>query len=101
MVAATQLKGRLQGRANIRLSLSRRAATHPSSPVATRLSSREAIHPNSQAASHHSNPVTRSKVDIRRSRRPDIRPSSQGHLPLKDLVSLQAVPRHRARRARS
>jgi hypothetical protein len=105
-VAATHLKGlkgQLKAREGIRLSLSSRAAIHRNSQVASRLSSRAAIHPNSQAAFHHSNPVIRSRVDIRRSRRPDIRlSSSQGSLALKDLgVSLQVVPRHRAKRARS
>jgi hypothetical protein len=106
-VAATHLKGlkgQLKGREGIRLSLSSRAAAiHRNSQVASHLSSRAAIHPNSRAAIHHSNPVIRSRVDIRRSRRPDIRlSSSQGSLALKDLgVSLQVVPRHRAKRARS
>lgn len=106
-MAATHLKGHLrghlQGREDIRLSpRSRAAAIHPSSQVASRLSSRAAIHPNSQAAFHHSNPVIRSRVDIRPSRRPDIRLSSnQGPLALKGLgVSLQVVPLHRARRVR-
>jgi hypothetical protein len=104
-VAATHLKGlkgQLKAREGIRLSLSSRAAIHRNSQAASRLSSRAAIHPNSQAAFHHSNPVIRSRVDIRRSRRPDIRLSSQGPLALKGLgVSLQVVPRHRAKRARS
>jgi hypothetical protein len=114
-VAATHLKGlkgQLNGREVIRLSLSSRAAaihrnslaaSRLNSLAASRLNSLAAIHPNSQAAFHHSNPVIRSRVDIRRSRRPDIRlSSSQGPLALKDLgVSLQVVPRHSAKRALS
>ena len=101
-MAATHLKGHLRGPVDIRLSLSSRAvAIHPSSQVASRLSSRVDIPPSRQAASHHSNPVIRSRVDIRPSRRPDIRLSSQGPLALKGLgVSLQVVPLHRARRVR-
>jgi hypothetical protein len=53
-------------------------------------------------ATHHSNLVIRSRVDTRSSRRRDIRFSSQGPMALKGrVVSLRAVPLHRARRARS
>jgi hypothetical protein len=110
-VAATHLKDHLQGREDIRRSLSSRVAIRHSSPV-IRLSSQVAIRHSSpvirlssRVAIRHSSPVIRlsSQVAIRSSRRPDIRlSSSQGPMALKGLVaSLQAVPLHRARRARS
>jgi hypothetical protein len=102
-VAATHLKDHLQGREDIRRSLSSRVAIRLRSPV-IRLSSRVAIR-HSSPVIRLSSPVIRlsSQVAIRHSRRPDIRlSSSQGPMALKGLVaSLQAVPLHRARRARS
>ena len=88
-MAAIHLRGHL----NIRRSLS--------SPVVIRLSN-PVIRRSSQVVTRHSNPVIRHRVDIRHSRRSDIHLSSQGPMALKGrVVSLQAVPLHRARRARS
>ena len=106
-MAAIQTRGHLKGHLHIRRSLSSpvvislsNPVIHRSSEVAIRLSN-PAIHRSSQVVTRLSNPVIRHRVDIRRSRRSDIHLSSQGHLALKGLVSLQAVPRHRARRAQS
>jgi hypothetical protein len=92
----------LKGLADIRRSLSSRAATHRNSQAAIHLSSRAAIHLSSRAATHRSNRAIRRKEGIPRNRLPgDIRLSNQEALGLRGPgASLLVVPLHRARRAR-